>query len=66
MQGRRERKYRFFHLSLYDYQSKSKQIQEGVNIREKQGHHKSKTYNRFTKTKQKTQHKIKGNYQTTK
>ena len=42
MQGRRVRKYRFFHLSLYDYQPKSKQIQEGVNILEKQGNHKSK------------------------
>jgi len=55
MQGRRVGKHRFFHLSLYDYQSKSKQIQEGVNILEKQGNHKSKTYNRFTKTKEKTQ-----------
>ena len=49
MQGRRVRKYRFFHLSLYDYQPKSKQIQEGVNILEKQGNYKSKTYNRIHK-----------------
>ena len=52
------RKYRCFlffrmFLSLYDHQSK--QIQEGVNRLEKQGNHKSKYNNRFTKIKKRTQ-----------
>ena len=38
-------------LSVYVYQLKAKQIQEGVNILEKQGNQN----NTFTKTKKKTQ-----------
>ena len=37
-----------------------------ADILEEQSNHKSKTYNRFTKTKKGTQVKIKGNHQTTK
>ena len=37
-----------------------------ADILEEQSNHKSKTYNRFTKTKKGTQIKIKGNHQTTK
>ena len=37
-----------------------------ADILEEQSNHKSKTYNRFTKTKKGTQVKIKGNPQTTK
>ena len=54
-------------LRLQDYQSKPSRYRKGVNIFKKLGNHKSKKKKkRFKKTKQKTQHEIKGNHQTTK
>ena len=37
------------------WQQQTKWIQEGVNTLEKQGNHKAKTYNRVTKTNERTQ-----------
>ena len=57
MWGRRVRKCRFFliYLSLYDYQSKASRYRKRLTYLKK-GNHKSKTHNRFTKTKKKRTH----------
>ena len=53
-------------LSLYDYRSKATKYRKQLTILEKQGKHKSKTYNRFTKKQREHKYNTKGNHQSTK